>query len=143
MGADMANVLIVDDNADIRMLVASMVEMAGHEVREASDGRKGLEAAAEHPPDLMLLDVEMPILTGPELAYELFLRNFGLEKIPIILLSGIVGLGEVAEKVGTPYFLGKPYSPEALLHLINRALHEQISPRPHMEVRDGADDQSV
>jgi CheY-like chemotaxis protein len=137
-GADMANVLIVDDNADIRMLVANMVQLAGHEVREASDGRKGLEVVAEHPPDLMLLDVEMPVLTGPEMAFEVFLRNFGLEKIPIILLSGIVGLGEVAEKVGTPYFLGKPYSPDALLLLINRALDEQIAPRPQMEIRDGA-----
>ena len=139
----MANVLIVDDNADIRMLVGGMVEMAGHEVREASDGRKGLEAAAEQHPDLMLLDVEMPILTGPEMAYELSLRDFGLEKIPIILLSGIVGLGEVAEKVGTPYFLTKPYSPEDLLDLIDRALHEQISPRPHMEIQHGAENQSA
>jgi len=62
----MAEILIVDDTADIRTLLELMVRMAGHQVREASDGRKGLEAIAERPPDLVLLDVEMPILNGPK-----------------------------------------------------------------------------
>jgi len=139
----MATVLVVDDNADIRTLLATMVEMAGHQVREASDGRKAVEAAAEEHPDLMLVDVEMPILTGPEMAYELFLRNFGLEKIPIILFSGVVGLYEIAEKVGTPYFLGKPCSPDALLGMVDRALREHVSPRPKLGIRDGSDNKSV
>jgi CheY-like chemotaxis protein len=126
----MANILIVDDSDDIRTLLALLVQMVGHQVREASDGRKGLEAIGECPPDLVLLDVEMPILNGPEMAYEVFLRDLGMEKIPIILLSGIVGLGELAAMVGTPYYLEKPYSPEALLQMINRALREHIPPRP-------------
>jgi two-component system cell cycle response regulator DivK len=133
----MATVLIVDDNADIRTLLATVVEMAGHQVREASDGRKAVEAAAANRPDLMLVDVEMPVLTGPEMAYELFLRNFGLEKIPIILFSGIVGLYEIAERVGTPYFLGKPCSPDVLLGMVERALREHVSPQPKLGIRDG------
>jgi CheY-like chemotaxis protein len=130
-----ANVLIVDDDDDIRSLVSMLVGMAGHSVREAANGREGLEAVLENPPDLALLDVEMPILTGPEMAYEMFIRNCGVEKIPIILISGVVGLNELAEIVGTPYFLTKPYSPETLLKMMDRALREHVPPRPRLEVR--------
>jgi DNA-binding NtrC family response regulator len=130
-----ANVLIVDDDDDIRSLVSMLVEMAGHCVREAANGREGMQAVTENRPDLVLLDVEMPILTGPEMAYEMFIRDCGIEKIPIILISGVVGLDEVAEMVGTRYFLTKPYDPEALLKLVNRALREHAPPRPKLEVR--------
>jgi CheY-like chemotaxis protein len=131
----MAEMLIVDDNEDIRGLLAVILESAGHQVREASDGREGLDRVAEQRPDLILLDVEMPILTGPEMAYGLFLRNRGDEMIPIVLLSGIVGLSTVAATVGTPYFLPKPYDPERLLRLIDRALHDRTPPRPLLEAR--------
>ena len=133
--ANMADVLIVDDNADIRDLLAAILQVDGHQVREASNGREGLDFVAARPPDLILLDVEMPVLNGPEMAQGLFLRDFGDEKIPIILLSGIVGLQEVAEVIGTPYFLAKPYSPEALLRMVDWALREHIPPRPKLGVR--------
>jgi CheY-like chemotaxis protein len=131
----MADVLIVDDNSDLRSLLAAIVSMAGHNVREASDGRGGLDAVTERSPDLVLLDVEMPVLNGPEMAYELFLRDLGNEKIPLVLLSGVVGLVEVATIVGTPYFLAKPYSPEAVLEIVDRALKERTAPRPRLGVR--------
>jgi CheY-like chemotaxis protein len=131
----MADILIVDDSSDIRGLLGAIVEMAGHNVREASDGRRGLQAVSERAPDVVLLDVEMPVLSGPEMAYQLFLRNCGDEKIPVILQSGIVGLLEIADMVGTPYFLQKPYTPEALLDMVARALQEQIAPRPRMGAR--------
>ena len=131
----MANVLIVDDDDDIRSLVSMLVGMAGHSVREAANGREGLEAVVENRPDLVLLDVEMPILSGPEMACEMFIRNCGSEKIPIILISGVVGLDEFAEMVGTPYFLTKPYSPAMLLKMVDRALREHVPPRPKLEVR--------
>jgi CheY-like chemotaxis protein len=131
----MADILIVDDSSDIRKLLGAIVEMAGHNVREASDGRRGLQAVSDRAPDLVLLDVEMPILSGPEMAYQLFLRNCGDEKIPVILQSGIVGLLEIADMVGTPYFLQKPYTPEALLGMVDRALQEHIAPRPKLGAR--------
>jgi CheY-like chemotaxis protein len=129
----MADVVIVDDNTDIRELSAAILQMAGHEVREARDGREGLSLVAEHAPDVALVDVEMPVLTGSEMTYGLFLRNRGDETIPIVLLSGVVGLSEVADFVGTPYFLTKPYSPDALLQMVDRALQEHVSPRPRRE----------
>lgn len=128
----MADVLIVDDSSDLRTLLAVFMGMAGHAVREACDGRQGLDAIAERSPDLVLLDVEMPVLTGPEMAYQLFLRDCGDENIPVVLISGVVGLHEVAAMVGTPYFLKKPYSVEALNEIVDRALKEQIPPRPKL-----------
>ncbi len=101
--------------------------------RQPTDVR-GVEAVAEQRPDLVVLDVEMPVLTGPEMAYEMFIRNCGVEKIPIILTSGVVGLDEVAEMVGTRYFLAKPYDSNALLKLIDRTLHERVPPRPKLEL---------
>jgi hypothetical protein len=62
----------------------------------------------------------------------LYLRNAGDEKIPIILVSGAVGLPKLAQIVGTPYFLAKPYSPEALLRLVDRVVQERIPPRPRL-----------
>ena len=112
-----------------------LVEATGHCVRQATNGRDGVEAVAEQRPDLVVLDVEMPVLTGREMAYEMFIRNCVVEKIPIILTSGVVGLDEVAEMVGTPYFLTKPYDPETLLKLVNQALREHAPPRPKLEVR--------
>jgi DNA-binding NtrC family response regulator len=131
----MADILIVDDSTDLRSLVEGIIEAAGHNIRGASNGRKGLEAVAERAPDVVLLDVEMPVLSGPEMAFQLFFRDCGDETIPIVLLSGIVGLQEVAAMIGTPYFLKKPYSAEDLIQLVDRALRERIAPRPRMKVR--------
>lgn len=129
----MADVLIVDDSADLRILLEAIIEAVGHNARTADDGRTGLAAVAKQRPDIVLLDVEMPVLSGPEMAYELFLRDLGNEKIPIVLISGVVGLEDLAAAVGTPYFLSKPYSPKDLLQIVNRALREGIAPRPRRE----------
>jgi len=126
----LADLLVADDNRDNLELLAIILEAVGHGVRKAENGLKALELAITRIPDLALLDVEMPVLTGPEMAYELFLRNCGAEKIPVVLLSGVVGLREVATIVGTPYFLAKPYSMDALLQMVDRALRERIAPQP-------------
>jgi CheY-like chemotaxis protein len=74
--------------------------------------------------DLILLDVEMPRLTGPEMAYRLFVLDAGKEKIPIVLLSANLDLPRVAATVvGTPYCLAKPYPIDDLFSpfLVDRA----------------------
>jgi CheY-like chemotaxis protein len=126
----MANLLIVDDDRDLAEIVEGALEGLGHECRIAHDGREGLMLVEARWPDLVLLDVEMPILTGPDMAQALFLRNCGAEKIPVILISGIIGLSQIAARVGTPYFLAKPYPFKALLGLVARALAERIPPHP-------------
>jgi CheY-like chemotaxis protein len=129
----MADLLIVDDDLDVADLLAEVLQTKGHACRVARNGREGLELVATEAPDLVLLDVEMPVLDGPEMVYELFLRDRGEENIPVILTSGIVGLPRVAARVGTPYFVAKPYTVDSVLLVVARALEERIPPRPARE----------
>lgn len=129
----MKSLLIVDDDRDLVEVLEEALIDKGYACRTAHDGRGGLDLIEARPPDLVLLDVEMPILNGPEMAYALLLRDCDSENIPVILSSGIVGLREVAERVGTPYFLEKPYTLDAMMHLVSRALEERTPPHPHPE----------
>lgn len=125
----MANVLIVEDDKDIADLLGELLADAGHRVRIARHGEEGLSELARGVPDVVLLDVEMPVLNGPEMAYQMFVHDCGLEAVPIVLLSGVVNLRSVAARVGTPYFLAKPYSPDAVLALCEKALLERKPPK--------------
>ncbi len=126
----MADLLVVDDEPDLAECLADLLETEGHEVRTARNGKEGLALVAERQPDLVVLDVEMPVLTGPEMSYQMFIRDAGWEKIPIVLLSGVTNLFKVAEIVGTPYYLPKPCSFEAIRRLVSRALVERRAPLP-------------
>lgn len=132
----MADVLIVDDDADTADLLSELLQHMGHTTRVARDGREGLVRLKERLPDVVVLDVEMPKLTGPELALEMFLQDHGLEDVPIVLCSGVLDLEAFADHVGTKYFLAKPYDAGELLSLIELANHERIAPhRSGSEVR--------
>jgi DNA-binding NtrC family response regulator len=135
----MADLLIVDDDIDIGDILAAMMELVGHQVRVARNGEEGLALLMMRKPDLVLLDVEMPVLTGPEMAYRILIHDLGFEKIPLILLSGVLDLPRIAAAVGTPYFLAKPYPMDALLPLIDRALRERLPPTPRAPTRPEAD----
>ena len=125
----MADVLIVDDDSDTAELLAELLQHTGHTTRVACDGREGLVRLDERLPDVVVLDVEMPKLTGPEMALEMFLHNRGLETVPIVLCSGALDLETFARHVGTGYFLAKPYDASELLALIERAIVERTPPR--------------
>jgi DNA-binding NtrC family response regulator len=126
-----ADVLIVEDDADAAYALADILRDEGHSARIASDGHHGLLLLNERTPDLILLDVDMPVLDGPAMAKELILHNAGLDEIPVVMVSGVPELRRVAERIGTPYFLGKPYRYEALIALVARALAEGIAPHPN------------
>jgi DNA-binding NtrC family response regulator len=126
----MAELLIVDDDSDMADLLSDFLRSKGHDVRVAPDGQAGLALLADRRPDAIVLDVEMPVMTGPELAHELFVRDSGLESIPVLLCSGILNLPKVAERVGTPYFLAKPYALDVLDRSLGRALEERRAPIP-------------
>ncbi len=123
-----ADLLIVDDDPDLADLLGQLLEAVGYEVRCAKDGDEGLRLLAERQPDLVLLDVEMPRITGPEMSYRMFLNDVGQDKIPVVLLSGITNLLGIAEKVGTPYFLPKPYDLDSVARLVAQALAERRAP---------------
>lgn len=128
----MSKLLIVEDDPDVAETLSSVLEDEGHEIQIAENGQAGLERIAESRPDAVLLDVEMPVLDGPGMAYRLFVRNSGDEQIPIVLLSGTADLKQIARCVGTPYFLGKPYRIAAVAALVQRALTERRPPVPQL-----------
>jgi DNA-binding NtrC family response regulator len=125
-----ADILVVDDDADLAEVISDLLHDAGHTVRTAHDGEDGLRLIAERHPDLVLLDVEMPLLTGPEMSHRMLVHDLGEEDIPLILMSGVTNLFKVAELVGTPYFLPKPYDLTALTRLVDWVLIERHPPRP-------------
>ena len=126
----MADLLVVDDDADLAPMLADLLRAEGHEVRVAVDGIAGIRQLTERLPDLVLLDVEMPLLSGPDMAYQMFVDDCGRERIPVVLLSGVEDLDRIAACVGTPYFLTKPYLASVLLEITCRALRERRAPLP-------------
>jgi len=127
----MANVLIVDDDPDTVELYAELMESVGHRVQTGTNGEEGLRSLARGPlPDCVLLDVDMPVLSGPEMARRMREQDGGEERIPILLVSGRSDLSEVAGRTGTPYFLTKGTADhaEALLEVLQRALCERRAP---------------
>jgi CheY-like chemotaxis protein len=129
----MANVLIVEDDRDVADASRELLESAGHKVHVAHSGVEGMASLSTAPlPECILLDVEMPMLSGPQMARQMLLRDSGTERIPILLVSGRDDLPEVAAKMGTPYFLKKAatnYS-KSLLKILQRALSERRPPLP-------------
>jgi DNA-binding response OmpR family regulator len=123
-------VLIVEDNADISESLECLLTFEGYGVRSAPHGEAGLSALDDRLPDVVLLDVDMPVLDGPGMAYRMFVVNCGREKVPIVLCSAIPRLSDIAARVGTPYYIGKPPDPDKLLSMIARAAEERIAPRP-------------
>ncbi len=128
----MADVLLVEDDDDIADLVSALLEQQGHEVRWARDGEQGLACLEQRMPDVVVMDVEMPLLSGPGMAAQMLAHNCGQEDIPIVLASGAFALSAIAERVGTPYFLAKPFDPSALIALVAQAVAEKAAPRPRV-----------
>jgi CheY-like chemotaxis protein len=127
----MASVLVVDDDEDLVDVLAELIRFEGHRVCTARNGLEGLKRlTAGYRPDAIVLDIDMPMLTGPEMAMRMFLEDLGMEKIPIVLLSGTADLQASAATVRTPYFLAKPCSPEELIATLQRALTEGRAPHP-------------
>jgi DNA-binding NtrC family response regulator len=128
----MAILLVVDDDIDTGDLLAELLREGGHDVRVARDGREGLTQLGSKRADLVVLDVEMPVLTGPQMAVAMFLHDMGMEQIPVVLLSGALNLATIAEALGTPYFVAKPCNVETLLGVVDEALAHPVFPHPRV-----------
>ena len=121
-----AHVLIVDDDVDS---VTDLLKVEGYAVHSAHTGEEGLSALRSASlPDAILLDVDMPVLGGPGMAHKMLLHDAGEERIPIVLYSGRSDLRAIASKMGTPYSIGKPFTLDALLSLLGRAISERVAP---------------
>lgn len=113
-------VLVVDDQETSRSACTAMLEQFGYRVLEASHGAEGIHVARERLPDLILMDVAMPIMDGLE-ASEMLKRDPRTAHIPILALSGLT-LVRQQEQIRTlsDGFLLKPCAPHALLEEVEK-----------------------
>ncbi|MCE4055143.1 Hpt domain-containing protein [Pseudomonas sp. Au-Pse12] len=112
-------VLVVDDSVTVRKVTSRLLERHGMNVLTAKDGVDAMALLAEHTPDLMLLDIEMPRMDGFEVAIQV--RNDPrLQHLPIIMITSRTGQKhrDRAMAIGVNDYLGKPYQESVLLESI-------------------------
>src|SRR5438094_3221423 len=119
-GMNGARVLVIDDDADIRGLVAELLERAGLSVEQAEDGRSGLRALHKTPPDLVVLDVSMPDLDG----WQTLERIRDLSEVPVLMLTA---RGDELERVrglqsGADDYVVKPFGKQELVARVQALL---------------------
>jgi CheY-like chemotaxis protein len=129
-------VLVVEDSPDIRVLVRMLLEAGGHEVLTAPDGRAGVEAARAERPDLVLMDLSLPILSGWEATRELK-SDPATSSIPVVAVTAhaMHGDRERALAAGCDGFIAKPIDEETFESLVRSYL------RPAAE--EGPDSQAL
>ena len=120
----MTRVLVIDDEAPIRLLCRVNLEAEKMEVLEASDGPTGLEKARNEEPDVILLDVMMPGRNGWEVAEEL-LADERTSQIPIIFLTARAEVKDRAKGIdlGGVDYVTKPFNPVELAPLVEDLVH--------------------
>jgi two-component system chemotaxis response regulator CheY len=119
----MATIMTVDDSASIRLLVTSTLRAAGHVVVQAADGAQALEIAGTKRFDLMICDVNMPVMDGLTLVQKL--RASPVHKaMPILMLTTELDPAKkkIAKDAGASGWLVKPFNPDTLLATIKRVL---------------------
>jgi DNA-binding response OmpR family regulator len=118
-------VLVVDDHAPLRTLCRLNLEPAGFRVVEAADGDEALAAVAAEHPDVILLDIMMPRLSGWKVAAAL-LADEATDQIPIIFITARAGLSDRirAFELGAHAYLTKPFDPAVLSATITKVLDQ-------------------
>jgi DNA-binding response OmpR family regulator len=131
-----AHVLVVEDDATVRDVVARYLGDAGHRVELARDGRAGLDAAIRSEPDVVVLDVLLPGMSGLEVCRALRARRTGAA---IVMLTA---LGEEDDRVlglelGADDYLTKPFSPRELVLRVGSVLRRTVAPDSTAPFVDG------
>jgi two-component system, cell cycle response regulator DivK len=116
-------ILMVEDTEDNRQIVRDLIASVGYELLEACDGAAGVAMASEHKPDLILMDIQLPVLDGYETTRRIK-ADPALKHIPIIAVTSYALSGDEAKtrEAGCDAYIAKPFSPRQLLATINRFL---------------------
>lgn len=119
----MAKILIAEDERDIRDLITFTLRFAGHEVFPTTNGEEAVQAALQVLPDLIVLDVRMPRLTGYEACAQIK-ANASTQDIPVVFLSAKGQESEVKTgmDVGAEEYILKPFSPDQLVERVRSIL---------------------
>jgi two-component system, cell cycle response regulator DivK len=117
-------ILVVEDHEDNRQILRDLLASAGYEMIEAENGEVGVAAAIAERPDLILMDIQLPLLDGYE-ATRRIKADPALKSIPIIVVTSyaLSGDEDKARAAGCDAYIAKPYSPRQLLARIRDFLH--------------------
>jgi DNA-binding response OmpR family regulator len=123
----LAKVLVVDDEADIVSTVQYRLEFCEFEVVTATNGKEGLEKAANEKPDIILLDISMPVMNGHEML-ERLKNSPELKDIPVIMFTAFSDAKDVAKAVelGVADYVTKPFDFTDLVGKITKVLGNKI-----------------
>jgi CheY-like chemotaxis protein len=108
-------VLVVDDEPDIRATVSAMLEIEGYHVAEAANGADALQVLDEHSPDVILLDMRMPVLDGWGFAAELRRRG---HRTPIVVMTAARDAAHWAAEIAAAAFVAKPFGFDDLIDAV-------------------------
>jgi len=116
-------ILVVEDQEDNRQILRDLLNSVGYQILEAEDGARGVAAAEAEQPDLILMDIQLPLVDGYE-ATRRIRANPELKSIPIIAVTSYALSGDEAKArdAGCDAYVTKPYSPRALLAKIREYL---------------------
>src|SRR3954453_12295144 len=131
-----SRVLVVDDDPGLRSLLVSVLEAAGLDVVEANDGGRAVAAVDEERPELVILDVDLPGLSGYEVCHQLRSK---FATLPILLLSGerVESYGRVAGRLlGADAFRQKPFATDELLARVRRMIRRSAAPETPLTPRE-------
>jgi two-component system, cell cycle response regulator DivK len=118
-------ILVVEDQEDLRGVLRTLLTGSGYEMLEAADGQAGVEKAKSEQPDLILMDIQLPVIDGYEATRQIK-ADPKLAATPVIAVSSFAMKGdeEKARASGCDHYVTKPYSPVQLLRIIRGFLGE-------------------
>src|SRR5438128_5723032 len=135
---DRARVLLVDDYPDAREMYTEYLEFSGFEVVEAGNGKEALQRAVDTAPDIILMDLSLPVMDGWEATRRLK-ADERTTSIPVVALTGhaLAGISDGAMKAGCDAFVTKPCLPEDLVREIKKILDASPSSTTKKPRRSG------
>jgi len=124
-GPEKPRVLVVDDYPDAREMYSEYLEYCGFAVTQAANGMEALQHALDTQPDIILMDLSLPVMDGWEATRRLK-ADKRTAQIPVVALTGhaLAGISEGAKKAGCDAFVTKPCLPEDLVKEIRRVLDD-------------------
>ena len=116
-------ILVVEDQEDNRRIIRDLLTSAGYELLEAVDGEAGVSLAKSERPDLILMDIQLPVLDGYE-ATRRIKADPELQAIPVVVVTSYALSGDdaKAQAAGCDAYVAKPFSPRQLLATIQKFL---------------------
>ena len=116
------DILIIDDDSDIRDAITQILEYEGYSVKTASNGKEGIDTVLNSKPGLILLDLMMPVMNGLQFKTELDTHE-QLKDIPVVILSADGNIAQKTQDFKISGFLRKPIQLETLLNTVKKHIH--------------------